>query len=97
MSGEYEYEERAAIRQFDGGCERLVAEGAAHDDMAERADEQGRLAVLRAGSELEALAIERSQIQREWLAETDAQRNAELRRRWQDLSMQIAALKVQGA
>ena len=55
---EYEQEERAAIRQFDGGYERQDAEYLADRDMRARDDQVRRLEAQRSAScyldELEA-------------------------------------------
>ena len=87
MAGEEDYElsELAAIRELDGGCPADVAELLAEQDVEAR----------RAASP-EMLIAERARLRKVWLAETDPDRCAELRGRWQALSMQIAELKLKG-
>lgn len=93
---EPDYEERAAIREFDGGQDRFIAEGVAVEDMRERAEQQGQLETLRSRSEVEALIVERDRVKNIWLAETDPQRNKELLSQWQELCMKIIDLKQKG-
>jgi len=90
---EYEFEERAAIRQFDGGRDKAAAEGLAVVDMAARVEELARLQMLRAGSGIEALEKERQQVRRLWIATEDAEENLRLKLRWQELCMQIVHAK----
>ncbi len=93
---EPDFQERAAIREFDGGQDRFIAEGLAVDDIRQRAAQQGELELLRAGGAVEALKLERDRVKDRWLAETDPERNKELAKEWQKLSMQIIELKQKG-
>lgn len=91
---EYEFEERAAIRQFDGGQDQAAAEGLAGGDLAARNDELARLRTLRAGSDVEALEKDRESVRRAWQAATDPDEGRRLKLRWQELCMKIVQLKV---
>ena len=91
---EYEFEERAAIRQFDGGQDQAAAEGLAGSDLAARDDEFARLQTLRAGSDVEAMKKARESVRRAWQAATDPDEGRRLNLRWQELCMKIVQLKV---
>jgi len=86
MRDDYEYNERAAIRQFDGGRDRPTAEGLADRDMRARRAEQDRHETLGAGGYLEELEAERKQV-----------RNQRLKKCWQELCMKIVHLKFKEA
>jgi hypothetical protein len=91
---EYEFEERAAIRQFDGGQDQAAAEGLAGGDLAARDDELARLQTLRAGSDVDAFEKERGLVRKAWMAATDPDEGQRLKARWQELCMKIVRLKV---
>lgn len=91
--GNYEYEERAAIREFDGGHDRRTAECLADQDMRARQAERDRVEALGTGSYIEELEAERKCVKETWLAATDEKTNQRLKRRWQELSMKIVRLK----
>jgi len=82
----YELGERAAIRQFDGGCEPARAEKEAAAELKQRAARDAAEATL------PELRCCREQVRRAWLAETGPERQAELRGEWMDLSRRIAEL-----
>jgi len=96
MGSDYEFKERAAIREFDGGYDRVNAERLAEDDMRARQAEQGRLAVLTAGSYREELEAERDQVREQWFATKDPEEHQRLKQRWQELCMKIIDLRSTG-
>ncbi len=93
IEGQYEYEERIAIRQIDGGCDLATADHLARVDLSHRPDEEEKMAALRAGSNFERLIIERDRVTRLWQKEIDPQRVAKLRERWCELSIEIATIR----
>lgn len=90
---EYEFEERVAIRQFDGGQDQAAAEGLAGRDLAGRDEELARVQTLSAEGDIEALETERTQVRRAWLATNDPEENLRLKERWQELCMMIVHAK----
>lgn len=90
---EYEFEERAAIRQFDGGQEQAAAEGQAGGDLARRDAELARVQTLRAEGDIDAMEKERVVMRKAWLATNDPQDNLRLKTRWQELCMKIVHAK----
>jgi len=91
---QYEYEERIAIRQIDGGCDLETADRLARVDISHRSGEQVALAAFRAGSEIGRLMAERDRVTVLWMREKDPQEVKELRERWCELSIEIAKLKI---
>lgn len=90
---EYEFEERAAIRQFDGGQDQAAAEGLAGGDLARRDAELARVQTVRAEGFIDVLENERTQVRRAWLATNDPEENLRLKTRWQELCMMIVHAK----
>ena len=96
MRIDYEYEERAAIREFAGGHDRRTADRLAGEDMRARRAEQDSLEALGAGSYVEEIEAERKRVRDMWVATTDPEENDRLKRRWQELCMKIVHLKFTG-
>jgi len=90
--GQYEYEERIAMR-MESGCDLATADHLARVDISHRPEEQSALSILRSGSEIERLRAQRQKIVDLWKRESDPLRNKELREQWAKLSVQIAAIK----
>jgi hypothetical protein len=90
---EYELEERAAIRQFDGGQGQAAAESLAGGDMAGRDEEIARVQTIRAEGDIDSLEKERDKVRRAWLATNEPEENLRLKKRWQELCMQIVHAK----
>ena len=90
---EYELEERAAIRQFEGGQDRPAAERLAGVDVAGRVEEAAKLQTLRAGIVIEALEKERDSVRRAWMIADNPEDNLRLKERWQEVCMQIVYAK----
>jgi len=90
---QYEYGERAAIREIDGGCDLATADHLARVDLSHRPEEQVAMAAFRAGSEIGRLMAERDRVTDLWMREKDPQREKELRERWAKLSIKIATIK----
>ena len=90
---QYEFEERIAIRQIDGGCDLATADHLARVDLSHRPEEEAKFVLLQAGTEIERLMAERKRVTDLGTRETDPQRERELRERWAELSVKIAILK----
>lgn len=93
IEGQYEYEERIAIRQIDGGCDLATADHLARVDLSHRPEEEAKLVLLQAGSEIERLMAERKRVTDLATRETDPQREKQLRARWSELSIEIAKIR----
>jgi hypothetical protein len=89
---QYEFEERIAMR-MEAGCDLATADHLARVDLSHRPEEQGVLAALRAGSEIERLFAERQRVAELWKNEDDPQRVVMLRERWAELCINIAKIK----
>ena len=75
------FDERAAIREFDGGFPRTQAEQLAKQDLENRLPE------------IDQVVAERDEVGRKYRAEQDEEQKEKLFRRWMDLNMKILDLK----
>ena len=92
METDYEYEERAAIRQIDGGFEPEAAEDLAAEDIEGRAADRGR---RDRGDYIAELQAERRNVRAAWQATDDPEEARRLKGLWEELCMKIARLKGQ--
>lgn len=92
---QYEYGERIAMR-MESGCDLAMADHLARVDLSHRPEQGIKLAVLRAGGEVERLFAERQRVAELWKNEEDRQRCVKLRERWSELCMEINKLKSKG-
>lgn len=108
LADSYEFQERAAIRQFDGNYDGLAANQLALMDLNEReqqkAEKEGpKIDVPALPKELcqdkqetetiEQIRQQRDEVKRSWLSEIDMAKQAELAAKWQELSMEIIELR----
>ena len=100
----YEYQERAAIRELDGGFDKLEANQLAILDIKERLimenegqpqqQQESPPAVLhRASDEIELLRQQRNEIGRQMRALSDGAKKDELLKQWFELNVQILDLR----
>lgn len=101
----YEYQERAAIRQFDGGTELLEANQLALLDIRDRVPldqarkqmaEQQSKAKRQSNSNqegIEQLRRRRELVCKAWMREDDPKQQAQLKAEWLDLCTQIIELR----
>ena len=101
----YEYQERAAIREFDGGFDRIEANQLAlidikernSSDKAERQEQENQQPKIERSSQkqeqLEALRQERELISKKMKIETDQARKDQLFKDWMDLNNQIMDIR----
>lgn len=102
----YEYEERAAIRRFDGGIELFEANQLALIDVRDRVPlEKARQQLAEQRSKarqqqsnpnqekIEELQRQRTIVRKAMMTEKDPEREAELKAKWLDLCTQIIELK----
>ncbi len=95
LTDSVEYQERAAIREFDGGLAKPKAELLATEDIAQRADQQ-----LQKEPQLKTLQDYRDyrdQVGKAFRSEQDPERKARLFSKWMDLNGQILEIKKEVA
>jgi len=100
----YEYEERAAIRQFEAGTELFEANQLSLVDIRERvpldearkqiAEQQlkTRRQPIPNQEKIEELRRERVLVRKAWMTEKDPEQGARLKAKWLDLCTQIIEL-----
>lgn len=106
QANSYEYQERAAIRQFEAGAELLEANQLALMDIRERVpldEARKRLAEQQLQAKhqqenpnearIEQLQQERDVVRKAWMAEKEPRREAELKQKWLDLCTRIIELR----
>lgn len=87
---DYEYQERAAIREYDGGYPQGQAEFFAQQDIASRS--AGQEAKVQKPL-LEQLLERRDRVNKAMKAESDPEQVTELMTKWKELCSQILELK----
>lgn len=89
-SSDYEYEERAAIREFDSGLSREKAEALAAAEVRERSAPQRKLDPRQ---QLAELIADRDRIGKLMRAEENSEQKNELMKKWLNLAHEIIELK----
>jgi len=92
----YEFEERAAIREFDGGYPREKAEQLAAADLQERQTQRQEQQRHDGRSRLQQLRDQRDQIGRQMRDTGESSQKNELFAEWQRLCTEIIELKKKG-